>query len=67
MLPKNAKKEVLDFIEYLIQKRMRIVKELFETTKETKQRLEELGYTEVSISKFVEGIRDNSKKVPTNN
>ncbi|MGB9680249.1 MAG: DUF2281 domain-containing protein [Thermoanaerobacteraceae bacterium] len=38
MLPKNAKKEVLDFIEYLIQKRMRIVKELFETTKETKQR-----------------------------
>lgn len=35
MMPKDAQKEVLDFVEYLIQKRMKIVKDVFEISKET--------------------------------
>lgn len=58
MMPKDEQKEVLDFVDYLIQKRLKIVKDMFETTKETKQVLERYGYTENNISELVREIRD---------
>ncbi|MDI3478251.1 MAG: hypothetical protein PWQ59_1776 [Thermoanaerobacterium sp.] len=56
-MPKDEQKEVLDFVDYLIQKRLKIVKDMFETTKETKQVLERYGYTEDNISELVKEIR----------
>ncbi|MBP2071033.1 accessory colonization factor AcfC [Thermoanaerobacterium butyriciformans] len=57
VMPKDEQKEVLDFVDYLIQKRLKIVKDMFETTKETKQVLERYGYTEDNISELVKEIR----------
>ncbi|WKV08250.1 DUF2281 domain-containing protein [Thermoanaerobacterium sp. CMT5567-10] len=56
-MPKDEQKEVLDFVEYLIQKRLKIVKDMFETTKETKKILEGYGYSEENISDLVKEIR----------
>lgn len=64
MMPIEVQKEVLDFVEYLIQKRVKIVKDVFEATKETRKRLEEQGYTEENISDIVKEIRDNSGHRP---
>lgn len=58
MMSKDEQKEVLDFVDYLIQKRLKIVKDIFETTKETKQVLERYGYTEDNISELIREIRD---------
>jgi len=60
MMPKDEQKEVLDFVEYLIQKRLKIVKDMFEITKETKQILESQGYSEDNISEIVREIRDTN-------
>ncbi|MDE4541121.1 DUF2281 domain-containing protein [Thermoanaerobacterium sp. R66] len=56
-MPKDEQKEVLDFVEYLIQKRLKIVRDMFETTKETKKVLEGYGYSEENISDLVKEIR----------
>ncbi|HHW58097.1 MAG TPA: DUF2281 domain-containing protein [Clostridia bacterium] len=58
MMPRDEQKEVLDFVEYLIQKRLKIVKDVLEITKETKQVLEAHGYSENNISELVKEIRD---------
>jgi hypothetical protein len=60
MMPKDEQKEVLDFVEYLIQKRLKIVKDMFEITKETKQILESQGYSEDNIFEIVKEIRDTN-------
>jgi hypothetical protein len=60
MMPKDEQKEVLDFVEYLIQKRLKIVKDMFEITKETKQVLESHGYSEDNISELVKEIRETN-------
>ncbi|AAM25215.1 hypothetical protein TTE2038 [Caldanaerobacter subterraneus subsp. tengcongensis MB4] len=60
MMPKDEQKEVLDFVEYLIQKRLKIVKDMFEITKETKRVLESHGYSEDNISELVKEIRETN-------
>ncbi|MEG6570124.1 DUF2281 domain-containing protein [Thermoanaerobacterium thermosaccharolyticum] len=59
-MPKDEQKEVLDFVEYLIQKRLKIVKDMFEITKETKKILEGCGYSEENISDLIKEIRDTN-------
>ncbi|WP_081723080.1 DUF2281 domain-containing protein [Thermoanaerobacter thermocopriae] len=60
MMPKDEQKEVLDFVEYLIQKRLKIVKDMFEITKETKRILESHDYSEDNISELVKEIRETN-------
>jgi len=60
MMPKDEQKEVLDFVEYLIQKRLKIVRDMFEITKETKRVLESHGYSEDNISELVKEIRETN-------
>lgn len=57
VMPKDEQKEVLDFVEYLIQKRLKIVKDMFGITKETKKILESCGYSEENVSDLVKEIR----------